>query len=137
MSRGSAAVATAIGEPETASVNSFSGVVALFGQHREAVLQSHIMNFVHLVKFEQGHLSLRLKEGAPHNLSGQLSNKLSQWTGQRWVISISREEGEPTLAETNQSRQQARLKAVAAHPLVSEALKTFPGAKIIDIRNRQ
>ena len=49
----------------TAHVNDFNAVVALFGQHREAILQSQIMNFVHLVKFEQGRISVRLKENAP------------------------------------------------------------------------
>jgi DNA polymerase-3 subunit gamma/tau len=134
------AAAPALGEPAVgvqAGVNSFNDVVALFGQHREAILQSQLMNFVHLVKFEQGHLSLRLKEGAPHNLVGQISDKLSQWTGQRWVVSLSREAGEATLAELKQNRQQAVMNEVRAHPVVAEALKAFPGAKITDIRERK
>jgi DNA polymerase-3 subunit gamma/tau len=137
MSRGSAAVAPAFGEAETARVNSLGDVVALFGQHREAILQSQIMNFVHLVKFEQGHLSLRLKEGASHNLVGRMSDCLSQWTGQRWVISLSREAGEPTLADVRQGQKQAVLEEMKAHPVVSEILKEFPGAKIVDIRDRK
>ena len=138
MSRSSAAIAPALGEPETTShVRDFNGVVALFAQHREAILRSHIMNFVHLVKFEQGHLSLRLKEGAPPNLLGQMSDRLSQWTGQRWVISLSREEGEPTLADKQQSQEQAVFNEVSTHPAVAEALKAFPGAKIVDIREKK
>ncbi len=132
-----AAVATQAVEPEmTASVNSFRDVVALFGQHREVVLQSHIMNHVHLVKFESGHISLRLKEGAPANLVGQMSDKLAQWTGQRWIVSLSREQGAVTLAEEKQSAANAVLDGVKADPTVAEALKLFPGAKIIDIRER-
>ncbi len=118
-----------------AGVNSFHEIVGLFGQHREVILQSQIMNFVHLVKFEQGHLSVRMKEGAPHNLAPQLSEKLSQWTGQRWVVSLSRDAGEPTLAELQQGRQQAALDDVQSHSAVSAALTAFPGAKIIGIRD--
>lgn len=140
MSRSSAAVATALGEPESnvsAHVNNFGAAVALFTEHREAVLKSQIMNFVHLVKFEQGHLSIRLKEGAPQNLVGQMSDKLGQWTGQRWVISLSREAGEPTLAEIQQGEQQSVMNEIKAHPVVSEVLRAFPGAKIIDVRDKK
>lgn len=139
MSR-TATAASLLAEPEgvaQANVNNFQEAVALFGQHREMILQTQVMNFVHLVKFEQGHLSIRLKEGAPHNLSGLMSNKLSQWTGQRWVISLSREEGQPTLAEVNQGQQQAVLSDIKAHPVVVEVFKNFPTAKIIDIRERK
>ena len=140
MSRTSAAVATAFSEPETqapAQVNNFQAAVALFGQHREAILQTQIMGFVHLVKFEQGHLSIRLKEGAPQNLVGQMSNKLSQWTGQPWMISISREAGEPTLSELQQNAQQTTMNEIKAHPVVSEVLKAFPGAKIVAVRDKK
>ena len=123
-------------EDTAAVVNGFNDVVALFSKHREVVLKSQIVSFVHLVGFEPGHLSVRLKEGAPHNLVGQMSDKLSQWTGQRWLVSLSQDMGAPTLAETDQSQQQEVMKEVRAHPVVSEALRTFPGAKIVNIRNK-
>jgi len=140
MSRSSVAVATAFSEPETqatAQVSNFQAAVALFGQHREAILQTQIMGFVHLVKFEQGHLSVRLKEGAPQGLTGKMSDKLSQWTGRPWMISISREAGEATLAEVQKDQQQSVMNEIKAHPVVSEVLKAFPGAKIVDIRDKK
>jgi len=140
MSRGTAAVATSFAEPQmqtVTQVNDFNAAVALFGQQREMILQTQIMNYVHLVKFEQGHLSIRLKEGAPQNLVGQISGKLSQWTGQPWVISLSREAGSATLAEVREDQQQSVMNEVKAHPVVSEVLKTFPGAKIISIKDKQ
>ena len=73
----------------------------------------------------QGHLSVRLKEGSPHNLSGVLADKLSQWTGQRWMISLSREQGEPTIAETRLAAQKSVDAEVRAHPIVAEILKQF------------
>ncbi|MBU6475436.1 MAG: DNA polymerase III subunit gamma/tau, partial [Alphaproteobacteria bacterium] len=82
MRRNVAAVAVAeLGAPEqavTAQVNDFASAVALFGQHKEAILKTQIMNFAHLVKFEPGHISVRLAAGAPQNLIGQMSDKLSQ-----------------------------------------------------------
>jgi len=120
---------------EASAINGFNDVVALFGQHKEVILKSQIVNFVHLVGFKPGHLSVHLKEGAPNNLVGQMSDKLNQWTEQRWLISISQDMGAPTLAEASQSQQQETMEEVRKHPVVSEALRTFPGAKIVNIRN--
>lgn len=133
--------ATAIAaEPQTGTtgaLNNFEEVVALFGQKREGVLQASLTSYVHLVKFEQGHLAVRLKEGAPHNLVGQMSEKLSQWTGRPWVVSLSREQGAPTLGEMRRNDARRMEDEVRASPAVSEVLKVFPGAKILDIRSKK
>ena len=123
-------------EGAAVAVHSFQDVVALFALKKQALLQNQLVNFVHLVKFEQGHLAIRIKEGAPQNLVGQLSERLTQWTGQRWIVSLSREQGEPTLGELRQNAAQAVLNEVTASPAVAEAMKVFPGAKIIDIRTK-
>ena len=124
-------------EGAAVAVHSFQDVVALFGLKKQALLQSQLVNYVHLVKFEQGHLAIRIREGAPANLLGQLSERLGQWTGQRWVVSLSREQGEPTLAEMRNDEARSVMDDVKAAPLVAEALNVFPGAKVIDIRDRK
>jgi DNA polymerase-3 subunit gamma/tau len=126
-------------EPQAMAVtalNTFKDVVALFAQQREMLISANLTNFVHVVKFEQGHIALRLKTGAPQNLVGQLTEKLGMWTGQRWVVSLSREAGEATLGEAKQNEAQAVQQQVQQSDIVQEALKNFPGAKIIDIRTR-
>ena len=132
-----AAVDVAVPRSVVTALNSFEDVVALFGQKREALLQSHIINHVHLVKFEQGHLALRMAEGAPANLVGQITDKLGQWTGQRWVVSLSREEGAPTIASLRKQAQENQLSAVEKTPVVAEILKIFPGARISAIQEKK
>lgn len=119
------------------AINSFQELVELFGQKKEPLLQAHLVNDIHLVKFEQGHLSIRLRDSAPQNMTGRISERLSQWTGQRWVISFSKEQGEPTLGDTRRQAQQQVMDEVKAHPAVADILAVFPGTKIIDIRNKE
>jgi DNA polymerase-3 subunit gamma/tau len=118
------------------ALNSFEDIVALFAAKREAVLQNQLANFIHPVKFEPGHIAVRLKAGAPSNLPGLLTDRLNQWTGRRWVVSLSREQGEPTLAERRQSAAAQVMGDVKASPIVAEALRVFPGAQVIDIKTR-
>ena len=115
------------------ALNSFHDVVALFGEKKEVVLQANIMNFVHPVKFARGHLALRLKDEAPQNLVGLISDRLNLWTGERWIISLSREAGEPTVTEQRRSTAQNEQAEVAASPVVAEILRVFPGAKVTEI----
>jgi DNA polymerase-3 subunit gamma/tau len=137
MSRGQAAVAYA--EPRAgvvASVNSYQDAVALFGQQRQALLRAHLENDVHLVSFAPGHISIRPRETAPANLAGRVSTLLSEWTGQRWMVSLSREQGEPTLAEIRAGAEKAVFDEVSAHPAVAEILQVFPGARVAEIRKK-
>ena len=114
---------------------SFAEVVALFDRKREALLRSHLFANVHLVRFEHGRIELRPTEGAPRDLANRLGKLLSDWTGERWVVSISQNEGEPTLREQAAARDETLRHEAAAHPLVRAVLDAFPGARIEAVRD--
>jgi DNA polymerase-3 subunit gamma/tau len=102
----------------------------LLAQNREGILYGHLTNCVHLVRFEPGHLEFRPTADAPRDLSTRLGQFLLEATGRRWLISVSREPGQPTLRQQAEQRNAARLAEVSAHPLVQAALGLFPGAAI-------
>jgi DNA polymerase-3 subunit gamma/tau len=114
---------------------SFLEVVELFDKHREAVLRSHLFANVHLVNFEPGRIELHPTEAAPRDLSNRLGQLLTQWTGRRWVVSVSAEPGQPSLREEAQARDRALRSEAAQHPLVRAVLEAFPGAKIEAVRD--
>jgi len=114
---------------------SFLEVVALFERKREALLRSHLFANVHLVRFEPGRIELRPTEGAPRDLANRLGKLLGDWTGERWVVSISQNEGEPTLREQAAARDETLRHEAAAHPLVRAVLDAFPGARIEAVRD--
>jgi DNA polymerase-3 subunit gamma/tau len=126
-----AAVAAA---PPLPSPQSFDEVVALFDERREAVLRANLINNVHLVRFEPGRIEFRPTEAAPQNLANRMGQLLSEWTGARWVVSVSREAGAPTLREQAEQRLAGLRNEAAAHPLVRAVMETFPGAVIEAVR---
>ncbi len=113
---------------------SFLQVVELFEKHHEAVLRAHLWAHMHLVHFEPGRIELRPSEGAPRDLSNRLGSLLTQWTGQRWVVSVSSELGEPSLKEQAETRTQSLKSEAAREPLVRAVLEAFPGARIESVR---
>jgi len=109
---------------------SFSELVALFEEKREAILHTQLRHNVHLVRCEAGRLEIRPDENAPRDLSARVGALLGEWTGQRWVVTVSSEPGEPTLAQQAEAARQKEHEAAARHPLVQAAQRAFPGAKI-------
>ncbi|HLY44566.1 MAG TPA: DNA polymerase III subunit gamma/tau [Stellaceae bacterium] len=126
--------------PPTAALDAmpqnFAEVVALFDERREALIRSQLYSQVHLVAFEPGRIEFRPAEAAPRDLANRLGQLLGEWTGRRWVVSVSQAEGAPTLAEEEARRAGELRNEVAAHPLVRAVLEYFPGATIAAVRER-
>ena len=99
------------------------------------MLGTHLAHNVHLVHFEPGRIELRLTDKAPAKLPNDLGAHLSDWTGRRWVVSVSQEDGAPTLAEQNASQVRGRVAWAEEDPLVKAVLETFPGAVIKEVRD--
>jgi DNA polymerase-3 subunit gamma/tau len=114
----------------------YRALVALFSDKREAGLHSQLYGQINLVRFEQGHLALRIPANAPPNLAGRIGQCLTEWTGQRWVVSISAEAGDITLAEQDKAIEAARHERARAHPLMQAVLTSFPDAKLISLKQR-
>jgi DNA polymerase-3 subunit gamma/tau len=112
----------------------FAEIVELAGKRRDAKLKVHLEEHVRLVRFEPGQLEVQLLDGAPRGLANELSEKLGQWTGQRWVVALSREQGERPLADVRREEEAAALAELKAHPAVRAVLDAFPGAEVQDVR---
>lgn len=112
----------------------FEDVVALAEARRDILLKTALERDVHLVRFEEGRIELRLAAGGRSSLANDLSAALTAWTGRRWIVSLSQKEGAPTLAEDIRAASESRRENAAADPFVREALSRFPGAEIVDVR---
>jgi DNA polymerase-3 subunit gamma/tau len=111
-------------------------VVALAGERRDIVLKGALERDVRLVRFEDGHIEFALAEGGSRSLPNDLSRALADWTGRRWAIVLSSKPGEPTLAERKRAHEAERRSDAESHPLVRAVLASFPGASIVDVRDR-
>jgi len=111
----------------------FADAVALFDEHREARLYADLYSQVHIVNYAPPHMELRLASGLPRDFTGRVAQKLQQWTGAPWLISIANDGGAETLAVQATAAQDARLQAAMADPMVQAVMQHFPGARIVKV----
>ena len=108
----------------------FKAAVKLFEDNREGILTKHLRHDLHLVRYEIGNIEFRPTEFTPKDMANKLSQHLSTWTGMRWMVSVSQELGDPTLAEQQDAFEAEQLKSAESHPLVDAVRSHFPGATV-------
>ena len=113
---------------------SLADCAAMAGEKRDIRLKVEIERQMRLVRFEPGRIEFQPVEGADPDLAGRLGRKLSEWTGTRWIVSVSRTEGRPTLHEEREANQRQLFSDAKAEPTVAALLSAFPGAKVVDVR---
>ncbi|PLU09027.1 DNA polymerase III subunit gamma/tau, partial [Sinorhizobium medicae] len=130
-------IASPAAKPEPkVPVNSVGDIADLCAKNRDIKLKTLVRGFLRLVHIEPGRLDVNLPDDAPKTLLNELAVKLKEWTGIHWVVSYSREQGEPTLAEAEQRAQEQRVNDAREDPVVAAILARFPGARITDVRIR-
>ena len=115
---------------------SFTEVVALFESKREARLVHSLMHYVHEVRCEPGVIEFRPTPKAPTDLAARLGELLTQWTGRRWLASVSNAQGKPTLVDQKAIKADDLRSSAENHAVVQAIFKTFPGAKLDAVRRK-
>jgi DNA polymerase-3 subunit gamma/tau len=125
------------GKPPPQSFRHFRDVVAYIGDKRDIKLKGDLERHVRPVRLSPGSIEIALEPNAPAGLAGELARKLEAWTGERWMVSISNEAGEPTLRQQARAHRDSAFTEVRQHPVVKAVLEKFPGAEISDVRDPQ
>jgi DNA polymerase III subunit gamma/tau len=118
-------------------VGRFEDLIALAAQKRDIGVKLALERDVRLVRCEDGRLEIRLEPSAAKTLVNDLARKFSDWSGRRWMVVVSAEEGEATVKAQNDARQAELKVGVRADPLVQAVLARFPGAEIVDVRRAE
>lgn len=115
-------------------VRTIAELANLAESNREMAFKVLIRRVMRPVRIEPGHIEVSLTADAPRTFLNDLTVRLKAWTGRHWMVSLSREEGGPTLAEIEANKREVALTDARADPTVAAILSRFPGAKIIDVR---
>ena len=117
----------------TLTIGSFEALIALAAEKRDITMKMALERDVRLVRCEDGQLEIALEASAPKTLVHDLQRKLTAWTGKRWMVVVSQEQGSATVRAQAEERQAELERGVQSDPLVQAVLNRFPGAKVVGV----
>ena len=115
----------------------FENILELVKQNRDVKLLIDIENGLRLVSYRPGYIEFTPTEFAPANLAQRLSNRLKEWTGSRWAVSIVQNGEAETIFEKKEKDAKDLESEAYAHPFVKEALVQFPAARIVNVISKK
>ena len=115
-------------------VRSFEELIALTEKNKESELKYDLERNVKLVKFENGKIDINFNENLNKNFIKNLSRRLFEWTGQRWLITLSKEEGSETLYQKKIDEKEKLLSGEKQKEIYKEMKKIFPDAELMEVK---
>ena len=100
-------------------------------------LKYELENNVHLVKFEQGRIEISFNDNLYKDFVKDLSYKLFEWTGERWIITFSKIKGEISFKEKENNKKIKLIKEAKKSNLYKTMIEKFPDAELIDVKNNK
>ena len=115
------------------AIKTFEDLIQVATKEKEAELKYDLERNVKPVSFTPGKMNITFNEKLNKNFIKILTEKLLKWTGERWIISLGKEQGEETVYEKNLTNRKNKLVKEMNTRVVKDFLATFPDAKLIDV----
>ena len=115
----------------------FDSVIALIRHNRDVKLLVEVETTLRLASYAPGRIEFTPTDAAPRDLASRLAQRLQQWTGTRWGVSVVAGADAPTIAETRDSERLRKEQEALENPLVQAVFTAFPKARITAIRSQR
>ena len=120
--------------PAYDEVNSLSDLLDLAEKKRDIRFKLLLRNNFSEISFTAGRIEFTPVGNAPRDMAQTLDARLRDWTGKKWEIVVSEEQGSDTIAQVETATREKNFADAENDPVVAAVLRTFPKSKIMDVR---
>ena len=120
-------------EKQKIEITSFQNLIELANKYKEIELKYDLERNVKLVSFNKGKIDISFNEKLNKDFIKNLTEKLLEWTGERWIISLSKNSEAKSVYEKNIEAKNNFIDEFKKGKIAKEIETAFPDAKLIDI----
>ena len=118
-------------------ITSFQNLIDQANNAKEIELKYDLERNVKLVSFNKGAIDISFNEKLNKNFIKTLTEKLLLWTGERWIISLSKNAEAKSVYEKNLENKSNKYKEFKKSKIALDIEKAFPDAKLVDLKEEE
>ena len=114
-------------------INSFDDLITMTTKKKEMDLKYDLETNVNLVSFESNRIKISFNENLKSDFVKILTSKLLEWTGERWIITLTKEKGDLSKKQLKTIDKQQSMKNFENSKEFLDIKNYFKDAKLLDI----
>ncbi len=115
-------------------INSFEELIKLCIKKKEIKLKYELETNVNLVTFDQGRIEIAFNENLDKDFIKDLSSKLYDWSGSRWVISLSKKKGLISKKLEEKINKDKIIDSAKKSKIYNKVLEILPDAQLVEFK---
>ena len=115
-------------------IKSFNELILTCVDRKEIGLKYELENNVNLISFKNNNIEISFNENLDNNFIKNLTSKLLDWTGERWIILLSKETGSKSVKEKMMQSKKDNLKDLKNSEIYKKGISVFSDLDIVDVK---
>jgi len=115
-------------------INNFEELIKLCNEKKELKLKYELETNVSLVNFTDQRIEISFNENLDKDFVKELTFKLHEWTGQRWIIAFSKEIGQLSKKRRTEVEKSKIIEDAKGGDIYKKVLDIFPDAELVDVK---
>ncbi len=130
-------VQTEIKAENKININAFENLIEICAKKKEIKLKYELEKNVNLVKFEKNRIEISFNESLDKDFVKDLSLKLFEWTGERWIITFSKLKGQMSVKDKEKNVKKKLIDEMKNSEIYKSVMDRFPDAELIDVNSNK
>ena len=118
------------------SVDNLENLIQLCNVKKEMKLKYELENNVNLVSFSKGRIEIAFNDNLDKDFIKDISIKLYEWTNERWIISLSKNEGQISKKQEEKNKKVSVFNKTKKSDIYKKVLQLFSDAELIEVEEK-